>query len=154
MPGWLSTSMGCTWSVKLVCWSHNQPREEWILQQTWAPPAPEAPPAQGLHQTLLYPFYLVSELSFQWLPSLKHAQHSRMLSLCWQPCESQHKALCAEGQEARLSRGSQRWEPFVELLSDHFLSPWLSGVLEENGPRGSLPALPAEGGAPGLSFPW
>lgn len=82
---------GCTWSARLACWSHNRLREEKLLQQAWTPLAPGALPAHGLHQTLPFPFPLVSELGFNWLPSLKHAQHSRMRSLCWQPRESQHK---------------------------------------------------------------
>lgn len=81
---------GCTWSARLVCWSHNRLREEKLLQQAWTPLAPGAP-AHGLHQTLPFPFPLVSELGFNQLPSLKHAQRSRMRLLCWQPCESQHK---------------------------------------------------------------
>lgn len=79
--------------------------------------------------------------SFLWLPILKHAEHSRMQSLCWQPCERQHKSPRRWEAGGQLVRGSpeeradwnSRWKTIASPLDVR------SCVWRAPAPGGQLP---------------
>lgn len=73
---------------------------------------------------------------------------------CADSRESQHKALCVRGRRpgsAEAARGASHLWSCGQTISSP-LDPRES--CRENSPRGRLPALPPEVGAPKLPFPW